>query len=86
LATYLFEMGAPLAAIAAALGHKGTRKAGIYIKTTAAIADKIAHALIQQWNPWYNAFSDRQLLIRFHLTAEPDLKCSAAPAASTNRD
>jgi hypothetical protein len=45
LATYLFEMGAPLAAIAAALGHKGTRKAGIYIKTTAAIADQMAQAV-----------------------------------------
>jgi integrase len=45
LATYLFELGAPIAAIAAALNHKGTREAWTYIKTTAAIADKIAQAV-----------------------------------------
>ena len=56
LATYLFELGAPIAAIAAALGHKGTRKAWIYIKTTAALADKIAQALDPAMEPLVHRF------------------------------
>ena len=78
LATYLFEMGAPLAAIAAALGHKGTRKAGIYIKTTAAIADKIAQALDPAMEPLVQRFLGQAVID----TVSPDcqnLILSAVP-------
>lgn len=62
LATYLFEMGAPLTAIAAALGHKGTRKAGIYIKTTAALADKIAQAVDPTLAPLVQRFLGQAII------------------------
>ena len=62
LATYLFEMGAPLAAIAAALNHKGTRKIRIYIKTTAALADKMAQAVDPTLAPLVQRFLGQAII------------------------
>ena len=62
LATYLFELGAPISAIAAALGHKGTRKAWIYIKTTAAISDPIAQAVDPTMAPLVQRFLGQSVI------------------------
>ena len=62
LATYLFELGAPLTAIAAALNHKGTREVQTYIKTTAAIADKIAQAVDPTMAPLVQRFLGQAII------------------------
>jgi hypothetical protein len=56
LATYLFEIGAPKATIAAVLNHKGLGKVHVYTATTSAIADQIGKAVDPAMEPLVQRF------------------------------